>query len=144
MNIIKQSACAQRVKKASHDRGAVLPELFWTQRISRVRPERSADHGAAGGKGTARPPDVQRGDMPMAYAFLTVGVFANLLYREIHFDEALRIGGHKVLAYYLLFIFRVHFKSAFVYFLLTIEEVLMHFYHPLNYSSKFSRFSSTI
>src|SRR5258706_570238 len=38
--------------------------------VGRVRPEGGTDDGATGGEGTARPPDVERGDVAVADALL--------------------------------------------------------------------------
>ncbi len=71
-----------------------LPECFGTMLIRRVWPQRRADHRPACCQRPPRPPDMERGNVPMPDALLAPGVDGYPLYRQVNFDKTLGIGSH--------------------------------------------------
>ena len=59
--------------------------------VDGIGPQRGADHGTAGGQRSARPPDVQRADVPVADRLLAPGVGRDALDGQIDFDETGRV-----------------------------------------------------
>jgi hypothetical protein len=66
--------------------------------VCRIRPKRRTDDGATSGERTPRPPDVQRGNVPMPNGFLAPRVCGYALDWQVNFDEAFGILGHGDLA----------------------------------------------
>ena len=62
--------------------------------IRRVGPQGRADHRPTRRQRTPRPPDVQRGNMPMPDGLLAPRVRGDALDRQVNFDEAFGILGH--------------------------------------------------
>ena len=58
------------------------------ERVSRIDPERGADHSTTCGERAPSPPDVERRDVSVPDAFFAAGVCADLLDGEIHLDQA--------------------------------------------------------
>jgi hypothetical protein len=56
--------------------------------IRRVRPQRRTNHRPARCQRSPRPPDVQRGNMPVPDGFLAPRVRGDALDRQVNFDEA--------------------------------------------------------
>lgn len=64
------------------------------QRVGGVGPERGEDDRATRGQRPTRPPQVQRGDVPVAEGLLPAGVVGDDADREVDLDEALAGGCH--------------------------------------------------
>ena len=62
--------------------------------ILRIGPERGADNRSTRGQRPPRPPDVERGDMPMPNRLLPPRVRRDSGDRQIDFDQAFRIAVH--------------------------------------------------
>ena len=60
--------------------------------IRRVRPQRRANHRPTRRQRSPRPPDVQRGNMPMPDGFLAPRVRGDALDGQVNFDEAFGVG----------------------------------------------------
>jgi len=58
------------------------------ERVSRIDPERGADHSTTCGERAPSPPDVERRDVSVPDAFFATGVCADFLDGEIHLDQA--------------------------------------------------------
>ena len=63
------------------------------KRVRGIRPKQSTDHRPACSQRSSRPPDMQRGNMPMANRFFPPRMGGNPLDGQVHFDKALGIGG---------------------------------------------------
>jgi hypothetical protein len=62
-------------------------------RISRIRPEGSANYGTASGERSSRPPDMKCRDVAVPDRLLPPGVGRDPLDREIDLDESFRVSG---------------------------------------------------
>ena len=75
-------------REVEDDLGCLVPEILRTERIGWVRPQGRTDDRAACRKRSARPPYMERGDMPVANGLLAPGMSRDALDGEIDFDEA--------------------------------------------------------
>jgi len=72
---------ASLLRKIGNQARGLVPKILRAERIGRIGPQRRANDGAASGERTSRPPDMQRGDVPMPNAFLATSVRRNPLDR---------------------------------------------------------------